>query len=352
MFQANQSDLDFLYGLARRAGFDCRVDGDTLLFKKPAESSDAPGPGRRPTTPSGTQLVWGDEPRRVPGPDERGRPGRARSRSAAGTRRRRRRSSAQAHADRRRTPSSPMNAGRARRQGRRQDARRRRPPGVRRRSDADALAEARAEQIGSAAFEATAVAIGSTRSSRPARRSASPASTRRSTRQVGRSRARATSSATARTTRRSSSRAARTARSSGSCRRGSRGAGERYYGVVDRDRDRQRRPGRAGRVKVKFPWLADDAVSYWARLAAPGAGKDTGVIWVPQVNDEVLVAFEHGDMRPPGRPRRPVERQGHDPVQLRRGPRRRHGHVLRVHLADGPQDQLLREQGRRRRSSC
>ena len=40
-------------------------------------------------------------------------------------------------------------------------------------------------------------------------------------------------------------------------------------------------------------------MSFWARLSAPGAGKDAGVTWVPSVNDEVLVAFEHGDMDHP-----------------------------------------------------
>ena len=52
-------------------------------------------------------------------------------------------------------------------------------------------------------------------------------------------------------------------------------------------------------MKFKFPWLDADVESWWARLAAPGAGPDYGVVWVPQVNDEVLVAFEHGDMRFP-----------------------------------------------------
>jgi uncharacterized protein involved in type VI secretion and phage assembly len=50
-----------------------------------------------------------------------------------------------------------------------------------------------------------------------------------------------------------------------------------------------------GRVRLRFPWMGEDAVSFWARVAMPGAGKDYGLVWIPQVGDEVLVAFEHGD---------------------------------------------------------
>ena len=58
MFQVNQSDLDFLYAMARQIGFDCRVDDETLLFKKPVESSGAPGEGDFDSTDP-VQLVWG-----------------------------------------------------------------------------------------------------------------------------------------------------------------------------------------------------------------------------------------------------------------------------------------------------
>jgi phage baseplate assembly protein gpV len=58
-------------------------------------------------------------------------------------------------------------------------------------------------------------------------------------------------------------------------------------------------PEKAGRVKVTFPWLSDDYVSDWARTLQPGAGKDRGWTVVPEVGDEVLVAFEQGDF---GRP--------------------------------------------------
>lgn len=53
------------------------------------------------------------------------------------------------------------------------------------------------------------------------------------------------------------------------------------------------------RVKVKYPWLTDDEESWWARVAAPDAGPERGITFMPEVDDEVLVAFEHGDM---GRP--------------------------------------------------
>jgi uncharacterized protein involved in type VI secretion and phage assembly len=54
-----------------------------------------------------------------------------------------------------------------------------------------------------------------------------------------------------------------------------------------------------GRVKVRFPSLSEDDESHWARIAAPMAGKDRGVYFLPEVDDEVLVAFEHGDVRFP-----------------------------------------------------
>ncbi len=54
-----------------------------------------------------------------------------------------------------------------------------------------------------------------------------------------------------------------------------------------------------GRVKVQFPWLSDADESNWARVAAPMAGDKRGAYFLPEVGDEVLVAFEHGDVRFP-----------------------------------------------------
>ena len=68
-------------------------------------------------------------------------------------------------------------------------------------------------------------------------------------------------------------------------------------GIVTNNQD----PKGWGRVRVKFPTLTpeDDGnahASYWARVVAVGAGSDRGLDCLPEIDDEVLVAFEHGDI--------------------------------------------------------
>ena len=55
-------------------------------------------------------------------------------------------------------------------------------------------------------------------------------------------------------------------------------------------------PEGLGRVKVKFPLLPDMPESFWARLVMPMAGRGRGWMTIPEVDDEVLVAFMHGDI--------------------------------------------------------
>jgi uncharacterized protein involved in type VI secretion and phage assembly len=66
-------------------------------------------------------------------------------------------------------------------------------------------------------------------------------------------------------------------------------AGRRFgvvVGVVTNNQD----PEGMGRVKVKLPWLSAEDESHWARIASPSRG----FCFLPEVEDEVLVAFEQG----------------------------------------------------------
>ena len=58
-------------------------------------------------------------------------------------------------------------------------------------------------------------------------------------------------------------------------------------------------PEGMSRVKLTFPWRAEDGESFWARIATPMAGKDRGTYFLPEVGDEVLVAFEDGNIHYP-----------------------------------------------------
>jgi uncharacterized protein involved in type VI secretion and phage assembly len=58
-------------------------------------------------------------------------------------------------------------------------------------------------------------------------------------------------------------------------------------------------PDGLGRVRVKYPELGEETEGWWARVVGPGAGADRGLMMTPLVDDEVLVAFEHGDVRRP-----------------------------------------------------
>lgn len=76
----------------------------------------------------------------------------------------------------------------------------------------------------------------------------------------------------------------------------------RLYGVFPALVDDIGDPDGQGRVKVKFPWIPDadgGELAVWARLSTLMGGSNRGTWFVPDVNDEVLVAFEFGDPRRP-----------------------------------------------------
>jgi phage protein D/phage baseplate assembly protein gpV len=66
-------------------------------------------------------------------------------------------------------------------------------------------------------------------------------------------------------------------------------------GVVTDNND----PDGTGRVKIKYPWLSQEHASDWARVVIPGGGVQRGMEYLPEVNDEVLVGFEQGDINYP-----------------------------------------------------
>jgi uncharacterized protein involved in type VI secretion and phage assembly len=107
-------------------------------------------------------------------------------------------------------------------------------------------------------------------------------------------------------------------------------------GVVTSNDD----PDKQGRVKVKYPWLAPDEESAWARVVAPLGGKARGWLFLPEVDDEVLVAFELGDVSRPyvmgglwnGKDTPPTsDGDGRD----RRLLKSRSGHIVRFDDTDG-----------------
>jgi uncharacterized protein involved in type VI secretion and phage assembly len=58
-------------------------------------------------------------------------------------------------------------------------------------------------------------------------------------------------------------------------------------------------PEGMGRIKVHFPWIEGEGDSYWARIVTPMGGKDRGMVFFPEVEDEVLVIFEKEDIHHP-----------------------------------------------------
>jgi phage baseplate assembly protein V len=70
---------------------------------------------------------------------------------------------------------------------------------------------------------------------------------------------------------------------------------ERVQGVVIGLVTAVEDPQSQGRVQVQFPWLDDTLQSTWASMVAPFAGNDRGVFFMPEVGDEVVVGFHHGE---------------------------------------------------------
>ncbi len=118
-------------------------------------------------------------------------------------------------------------------------------------------------------------------------------------------------------------------------------ATNRFFGVTIGIVTNNQDPDGLGRVKVRFPWLSDQDESHWARALSPMAGKERGLYFLPEVDDEVLVAFEHGIVEFPyvlgalwnGKDK-PPEANGDGKNNLRTI-KSRSGHIIRLDDTDG-----------------
>ena len=66
-------------------------------------------------------------------------------------------------------------------------------------------------------------------------------------------------------------------------------------GIVTNNQDTEN----LGRVKLSFPWFSDENETDWVYIATLMAGPERGTFFLPEVDDVVLVAFEHGDIHRP-----------------------------------------------------
>ena len=75
----------------------------------------------------------------------------------------------------------------------------------------------------------------------------------------------------------------------------------KIYGVVTAVVTNTADPDKKGRIKVKYAWLGEAKIaeSDWARVVNFMAGNAKGAHFLPDVEDEVLVSFEHGNINAP-----------------------------------------------------
>lgn len=72
-----------------------------------------------------------------------------------------------------------------------------------------------------------------------------------------------------------------------------------YQGIYSASVIDNRDPEKLARVLVRVSALKEASTDVWARLGTMMAGRDSGTLFIPEVGDEVLVAFVQGDLRAP-----------------------------------------------------
>lgn len=122
---------------------------------------------------------------------------------------------------------------------------------------------------------------------------------------------------------------------------------KKYPGVVTGIVNSVDDPQGQGRLQLQFPWLSSSQLSSWAPVAAALAGKDRGAFLMPEVGDEVLVAFEQGDFDHPfvvgflwNGVDTPPEKTNKNRIIKTPG-----GHQLRFEDADGAKKVIVKSDG-------
>jgi uncharacterized protein involved in type VI secretion and phage assembly len=100
-------------------------------------------------------------------------------------------------------------------------------------------------------------------------------------------------------------------------------------------------------VKVEFPWLNASYRSHWAPIAAPMSGNNRGIFMMPEMDDEVLLAFDRCNVDHPyvvgflwnGKDK-PSEKTNKNRVILTPG-----GHTLRFEDTTNEKKLILRSSG-------
>lgn len=119
-----------------------------------------------------------------------------------------------------------------------------------------------------------------------------------------------------------------------------------YAGVVVNRED----PDCKARVQINLPWIQSDFETLWAPVTQIYAGDGYGAYWIPEVGDQVIVAFLRGDLRKPivlgsiySRDRKPDLGigDGQDPKVLRT----QSGHMLLMEEGDSPLIKLVDQTG-------
>jgi len=295
VIQPNVSDLHFIYYLASRCGYVVSVKKKTLNFKEPTKASSAPGPGEGDTN-NPLQLVWGQrllefrarisavgqvsnvtvrgwDPKTQKPIIGKGRAGTNSAQVPTSIRKLAETSTGDTYT----VVNQPMPS-----------------QGL-----ADGLAKAVAEQIGSAAYEATALVVGSPKLKSGVAVYISKVDAELEGKWVITSARHEFGNGPYRTFLEFSGRQDRSLLGLA----GGAGSGEslrsEFTGVVTGVVTDIKDPENLGRVKVEYQWLGDKIGSFWARVARPSAGKNSGHVWLPDAKEEVLVAFEHGDVNYP-----------------------------------------------------